>query len=121
MFWSRSRRQRRNGSRPSHWPASPTSPPDCCRPRRRQSPSTGTPAASPSNGAGFWDARAYHEVDYESIASVDVHDFSDEDGDAHRARLLVRNGEPIALTAVSRNRRAAEADRSVAAQALADL
>jgi hypothetical protein len=62
-----------------------------------------------------------HEVDYESIAGVDVHDFSDEDGDAHRARLLVRNGEPIALTAVSRNRRAAEADRSVAAQALADL
>jgi hypothetical protein len=62
-----------------------------------------------------------HEVDYESIAGVDVHDFDDEDGDAHRARLLVRNGEAIALTAVSRSRRAAEADRSAAAQALADI
>jgi hypothetical protein len=62
-----------------------------------------------------------HEVDDEAIAGVDVHDFGDEDGDAHRARLLVRNGEPIALTAVSRNRRAAEADRSAAAQALADI
>jgi hypothetical protein len=61
------------------------------------------------------------EVDYECIAGVDVHDFGDEDGDAHRARLLVRNGEPIALTAVSRNRRAAEADRSAVAQALADI
>ena len=61
-----------------------------------------------------------HEFDYEAIAGVDVHDFGDEDGDAHRARLLVRNGEPIALTAVSRNRRAAEADRSAAARALAD-
>ena len=62
-----------------------------------------------------------HEVDYEAIAGVDVHDVGDEDGDAYRARLLVRNGEPIALMAVSRNRRAAEADRSAAAQALADI
>jgi hypothetical protein len=62
-----------------------------------------------------------HELDYESIAGVDVHDFGNEDGDAHRARLLVRNGEPIALTAASRSHRAAEADRSAAAQALADI
>ena len=62
-----------------------------------------------------------HEVDYEAIAGVAILVAEIMDVDAHRAPLLVRNGAPIALTAVSHNLRAAEADRSAVAQALADI
>jgi hypothetical protein len=57
------------------------------------------------------------EIDCTAVAGFDVQDFDDEDGAALRARLLVANGPAIALTAASRSRGAAQADRTAAEQA----